>query len=365
MKIVQLVNSRRRRGAEIFAGQLSRDLCAFGNEVHYVSLYKEVGPLLEIQSGIIIDLDGTRSASPDPFLVIRLCRVLMKVRPDVVQANAGDTLKYAVIARFLIRGKFKLVFRNASLISRYLRSGWSKWFTGFLLRQTDAILSVSEASRGDTLELFPALDGRTSVLPVGVDLQTCSKDVRITGPGPHLVHVGGFSFEKNHQGLLRIFARINQRIPAAHLWLAGDGPLIERMKEMSVHMGISGSLTFLGSVEEPLNIIHAADVLLLPSLIEGMPAVLLEAFWCGTPVVASRVGGIPEIVDHGVTGWLEDPADEQAFADRVIAVLNHSEERQMMIMKARERVDGQYDNRKIAARFLEVYCRLNNSATGQ
>ncbi len=360
MKIIQLVNSRRLRGAEIFAGQLTTELTNLGAEVHYVALYQEDGPLVAPENGKVIDLKGKRSRLINIVLIFRLCRLVLNFQPDVVQANAGDTLKYAVITRLFTRSRFKLVFRNASLISRYLRSQVGTCTTKFLLQQADAIISVSDASRRDTIGLIPELSGRTTVVPIGITFIPCKRSEALSGPGPHLVHVGGFSFEKNHAGLLRIFTHVKKEIPTAKLWLASDGPLRHQTELQARQLGIEASVTFLGSVSDPIDVIHAADALLLPSIIEGVPAVLLEAFWCGTPVVASSVGGIPEVVIHGETGWLVDPQDELAFADRVLSVLRDREGQATIIEAARRRVIAHHANEVIAKRFLAVYHQLTD-----
>ena len=116
-------------------------------------------------------------------------------------------------------------------------------------------------------------------------------------------------------------------------------------------------IIFVGPVSRPLDYLCSADVFLLPSIIEGMPAVVLEAMYCRTPVVAYDVGGISEVIRNGETGWLTRAGDEGAFANAVMEVLE-TPDIESIRQSAFNLVVKEFDNRVIARRFLEVYQRL-------
>src|SRR5690606_13345289 len=146
---------------------------------------------------------------------------------------------------------------------------------------------VSRASERDILENFPFLAGKTCTIPVGLENNQLIKErLLLPREKQHIVHVGGFTFEKNHVGLLRIFNSVLSKTKNVHLHLIGDGPLRQDVEVIAAEMGVSQFITFYGFVNDPLTYIKAAHVLVLPSIIEGLPGVLLEAMYVTTPVIA-------------------------------------------------------------------------------
>ncbi|MBA4055943.1 MAG: glycosyltransferase [Marivirga sp.] len=281
-------------------------------------------------------------------------------KPDVIQANAGDTLKYAVLSKVFFRWQAPIVFRNASMISLYIKSRLTRWFNWFLLKNVTHIISVSEASRIDMLKTFPISTGKITVIPVGIeakDFQTVSREESYK----YLVHIGGFSFEKNHHGLLRIFRIILSRRPSTKLWLVGDGRLRQDMERYSRELKLGDAVNFLGFRSNAIDYIASADVLLLPSIIEGLPGVILEAFYSRTPVVANRVGGIPEVVDDERTGRLVEKEDEDGFAEAVLNTLENSDITRQRSERAHALVMEKYMNKNLTNNFLQLYTEIINT----
>lgn len=181
-------------------------------------------------------------------------------------------------------------------------------------------------------------------------------DVQITRP--ILLHVGGFTFEKNHAGLLNIFSEVVKAIPSAQLHLVGDGPLRPEIERLVSQKKLNEKVIFHGYQQEPLQWIQFADALLLPSHIEGLPGVILEAFYCKTPVIAFNVGGIGEIVKDGETGYLTPKGNEALFAENVIQAIQNRENSEMLAEKAYKLVTREYMNAEVAKAFLNIYQTL-------
>ena len=352
MKILHLIQKPQNRGAEMFTGQLSNHLFALGHQVKIIALF--VGEAKLPFKGEITSLNAS---SKNRFFDIsawkNLASIINKFNPDIIQANAGDTLKYAVFSKILFRWKAPIISRNASEVGRYLKSPLQKSINSFFYKNVAFVISVSEASQNDILNHFPFLSGKTKVIPVG--LETISKNEEILlkpEKSQHIVHVGGFSFEKNHSGLLRIYHAVLKTQPNVYLHLVGDGPLKAEIEEQVKKMKLTQNITFYGFVNNPLSYIKAADVLVLPSIIEGLPGVLLEAMICKTPVVAYNVGGISEIVTSQ-TGNLIEKDDEAGFVKAVLETLENPNLEQ--IEAAHQMVLKEYMNEEIARRFVEVY----------
>lgn len=353
MKILQLIQKPQLRGAEIFASQLANRLVEEGHEVLLVSLLPGTAELpfkgkhIRLNRPLtkrFIDWQGWK----------HLAHKIKTFQPDVVQANAGDTLKYSVLSKLFFRWNAPIIFRNASVISRYIKSPWVKRWNAWLFRHVDFVVSVTEESRRDFLKLFPFMQDRIRMIPIGIDLKPLPSDPIVSEP--YILHIGGFTFEKNHTRLLHIFKHIHEQYPELSLCLVGDGPLRKQIEQQCSEMGLTSVVRFLGFQKEVMPLIQPAKMLVLPSIIEGLPGVLLEAMYFKTPVVANDVGGVSEVVKNNETGWLVKKGDENGFVKAVEEVLSCSPKALRRIKEqAYKQVVEQYDNKVIAKRFEEVY----------
>jgi glycosyltransferase involved in cell wall biosynthesis len=356
MKIIQLVMARQFRGAEMFAAQLSRDLAKGGIDVRYIALYKNNETEFVPEGLDFIDLNETRGAL-NWSLIKKLRDVVREFNPDIIQANAGDTLKYAVLVKTLFNLRYKIVFRNASVVSHYIRTYPQKLFNAFLYRLVDRVLSVSELSKNDLLSLYPFCADKIEVIPNGITLNTVNKVHTFSEKQFNIVHVGGFTFEKNHEGLIRIFQQVHKTSENAKLWLIGEGPLKNRIHQIVADASLEKSIVFTGAVRNAADYIYSADALVLPSITEGLPGVLLEAFYCKTPVVAYDTGGIGEVVKNGKTGILIDKGNESAFVSAISSLVNPHQS-PVFLENAYRLVIDNFDNEIINRKFLNAYRHL-------
>jgi glycosyltransferase involved in cell wall biosynthesis len=136
----------------------------------------------------------------------------------------------------------------------------------------------------------------------------------------------------------------------------GDGPLRKNIEELATAYGIECSVVFHGAIRDPLKSFGHADALLLPSLIEGAPAIILEGFAAGIPVIAYNVGGIRHLVQNNITGYLVEKNDEGSFVQAVVAAL--SERNTGLVQNARQQVVEHYNNEKICTEFEDLYKQL-------
>lgn len=285
----------------------------------------------------------------------KLYKIIRAEMPDIVQANAGFTLKFAVFSRIVFRWKQPIIFRNASTISRYIKSAFAKRFNEFFFRYVSKVISVSKLSALDFVSCFPQHHSKVSVVPAGIEPQAIIPPAVKTKRNAVILHVGGFTFEKNHQGLLSIFQKVLHQHPSAELWLVGDGPLRSAIQKECEARYLQHSVRFFGATDDVMEIIPLADVFVLPSVIEGLPSVILESFFCGVPVVAYDTGGISEIVVDLKTGHLVPSGDQDQFVERIMNVLQKSEDYTAMTNKAFELVNERYLNSRIAEMYNSIY----------
>lgn len=350
MRILQIIQKKQYRGAEIFASQLSNHLIDQGHVVEMVSIY-EGEALLPFKEDII-NLSSEESNRYFDFSGWRkLNEIILNFQPDVVQANASDTLKYAVFSKMIFRWKQPIFYRNASTSSYYIKSNFSKLINSILLKQVDKIISVSKASKKDLNRLFPFTVEKTVIIPIGIE-SNIEKPIDLGINRPNIIHVGSFTREKNHLGLLSIFKEVRKCKPNAHLHLFGEGPLRGQIESKVLELGLLENISFYEGVYNPLPYISGAQVLVLPSNIEGLPAVLLEAMYCKTQVVAYDVGGISEIISE-TTGSLVKKDNIADFANEILKVIDKPDD--FKLSNAFIMVNSEYMNSRIAREFSKVY----------
>jgi N-acetyl-alpha-D-glucosaminyl L-malate synthase BshA len=224
--------------------------------------------------------------------------------------------------------------------------------TRFSIQQSDAVTTPSQSLKQETY------DGLG--IPRSMPIQVIHNFVDTQRFAPHadravlqrvfpdlaahekvLFHASNFRPVKRVLDVVAIHAAVNARV-AARLVLVGDGPERSRAERVVRESGLQGRVVFLGKQESFEALLANADVFLLPSTHESFGLAALEAMACGVPVVASRVGGIPEVVEHGVTGWLAPVGDVQAMAAHVCVLLGDEALRKRFSVAARQHVLQQH-----------------------
>lgn len=339
----------------MFTTQLAHRQAQMGHEVKVYALYSGEATFeypvetIGMASKRLWDKKGLR----------RLQEAVEKFEPHVIQCNAADTLKYGALLKGRLRETHPVfVYRNASMVSLYMNSGVKRWVNQRWVNKMDGVASVSHMSANDFCQVYTYASKRVKVLPVGIDPNTKEPGLELNLPPNFMVHVGGFTFEKNHEALLSIYKQVLSQKPDIKLVLVGDGILKPEIEEKAKQMGLAGQVLFLGYQKAVLSIMKQARLLVLPSRIEGLPGVILEAMLMKVPVVANDVGGVSEVVSHRKTGMLIDMEQPEAFAAACCEVLDNAELTNPMIAKAYDQVIADFDNEVIADRFINFYEEL-------
>jgi N-acetyl-alpha-D-glucosaminyl L-malate synthase BshA len=236
--------------------------------------------------------------------------------------------------------------------------------TRFSIQKSDGITAVSDYLKRETVDRFNvAADGieviHNFVEPGLYDRAAykCHKDAFLP-PGEMLVmHVSNFRPVKRIADVVRIFARIHKQVPSK-LVFVGDGPERPVATAEADALGITDRVIFLGKQDSVAELLACADLLLLPSASESFGLVALEAMASGVPVVASRAGGVPEVVEDGVTGHLGEVGDVEAMADAGIDILSNDQKWVRMSVAARKIATERFGSNVIVPQYERYYERV-------
>jgi glycosyltransferase involved in cell wall biosynthesis len=231
-------------------------------------------------------------------------------------------------------------------------------------RQADAFICVSEQDRQRMIEI-ERIDPAKIVLvrnAVPAPQETDGAPVRAELGIDDTVKVIGtlcrLSEQKALDVLLRAAKLLTEQVPGVRTLIAGDGPEQARLESLTRELGLTDSVTFLGRRTDVAEVFAAFDVAVLSSDYEGTPLALMECMGVGRPIVATRVGGVPEMIEDGIHGLLVPPQDPGALSAAIAALLRDSESAEMMGERARERREEEFDVGVAASRIGALYERL-------
>jgi N-acetyl-alpha-D-glucosaminyl L-malate synthase BshA len=230
----------------------------------------------------------------------------------------------------------------------------------FGIEQSDGVTAVSESLRNDTRrELGVRRDIR--VIPNFIDTDTYQRrdvpglrDSLAPAGEKLLIHVSNFRPVKRVSAVVDIFARVHRQVPS-RLLMVGDGPDLPAASQRARALGLADSVKFLGEQDLIVPLLSAADVFLLPSAQESFGLAALEAMACEVPVVASRIGGIPEVVEDDVTGYLHAPDDLDGMAASAVTVLTDEALHRRLADVARDVAFERYRASKIVPVYESYY----------
>lgn len=359
MKILQLITTRQYRGAEVFARDLSLSLLKRNHRVIFAGILpanspdfaKEINAIDILDNNSILRINSLRE----------LARLIKKENFDIIQANASITLKYAILSKLIFRWKVPVVYRNASIMSAWIRNYFHLLINRWLLKKTEAIACVSSKSLDDLNKNIKINSNKLYFIPNGVPI--IELDTNLVHDNKNIIlHVGAFTFEKNQKGLLRIFKDL--KVKDKELWLVGDGPLKEEIIKYAQLLGISDLVQFLGTRNDVHQLMQKSKILALPSLIEGIPGVVLEAGSIGLPVVAYDVGSMSDVIPQDYSEYLIELNEENEFTIKLEQLLLDNDKLNEYGMILKKFVLTTYDIDKLTVEFEKLYLdtinRVNN-----
>jgi len=348
-RIVHVVGQLDTGGMEKLLVEFARCADRQRFDVRFISLTTRGRVAREIEQlgCIVMPLDQPPGLRPG--FALRLARVFRSWKADVIHAHNAKSLAYCSFAARLARVPAMIYTCHGERFGASRRQNLLFRFTANLV---DAAVCVSHASERRCIK-----DGvkahRVHTIWNGIDVSRFSYAGPVAG-GP-VVMVGRLSPEKDVETLLRAIAIATRQEPTLRLLVAGDGPCLRDLKRTSDELGLAKSVEFLGNVSDVPALLRQASMSVLSSLTEGISLTLLEAMSCGLPVVATRVGGNPEVVAENETGMLVPPRDPEALAAAILRVWRNSELGRRMGLAGRHRVEAHFDVRRMIGRYESLY----------
>jgi len=214
--------------------------------------------------------------------------------------------------------------------------------TRFSIVRSQGLTAVSDFLREETIRDFAVPRNRIQVIPNFIDIDTwrpdkepCHRATLAPGGEKIVMHVSNFRPVKRVEDVIDVFARICEKVDA-RLVLIGDGPERPRAMDRAEELGVTSRILFLGKHASVDELLACADLFLLPSENESFGLAALEAMACGAPVVASRVGGLPEVVEHGESGYLFPAGSVDEMAEAGIEILQDASRHKAMSEAGRQ-----------------------------
>jgi glycogen(starch) synthase len=348
-------------GLESHAWYLCRDLVRHGHDVTMVTSRSLPGSARhETMEGVNVIRTWFPARNPVGWVAHTFASVpaylRLAERADILHAQTFASAPPAMIAKKRWGKPFVLTLHTSHFLRLAAKPAWQPVLRR-IIRSADWLLAASEEIRDVALGLEPR--DRAEALTNGVDTEMF-RPVEPTLPrtGGHRLIVPRRLFAKNGvEYLVRAMPLIRAEL-AVEAVVVGDGPLRAHLEALARELGVADSIRFLGkrpNAEMP-GLLASADAAVIPSLMEATSIAALEAMSCGVPIAASRVGGLPEIIDDSV-GTLFEPANPVSLANAVVALLRRGD-RSEMGARARHRVVEHWSQDRLTKRHLEIYSEL-------
>jgi N-acetyl-alpha-D-glucosaminyl L-malate synthase BshA len=358
-------------GSGIIATELGKRLASRGHRVHVLSSDTPVR-LVDYQPGLSFHRVESTSYPlfREPQYLLSLANKIVQVsrdeRLDIVHAHyAIPHATAAYLARQILAAGGPSVPRVVTTLhgTDITLLGGDRSYSeivAFSIQQSDAVTAVSQSLKADTYQELN-VSGEIRVIPNFIDCSVYRRREvgelrrKLAPKGEKIViHVSNFRPVKRVPVVVDVFARVRRQVPC-RLLLVGDGPDLVEASRLARALDVADDVEFLGEQEQVVPLLSAADAFLLPSTQESFGLAALEAMACRVPVVASRVGGLPEVIDDGETGFLHVPGDLSGMAASTLRLLTDAPLQAKMAQSARHAAKSRFCDDRIVPIYEAYY----------
>ncbi|MEC9491595.1 glycosyltransferase family 4 protein [Flexistipes sp.] len=307
-------------------------------------------------------LPYTYKGEINPISVINLKKIIKYVKPDIVHSHDAHSLTPPLILKYL-GFEYKLVHtrRVDFHIKNSLMSRWK-----YNNKNIDSLVAISDAVKNILIsdgikrpveKIYSGLD-RNFVVKFSDNKKNDLRRKLDINPGDFVIgSVGNFVPHKDFETLIRAFKLIYDEKKNVKLLLVGDGELLNDMKKLSEKLNISASVIFTGYAENVGELMNIMDLYAATSQEEGLNTSVIEAMMHGLPVVATKAGGLPELVKDNYNGYLCNVKDYKGVADKSVILLNNKEKMQRFSLNSLE-ISEEYGDKNMNEKYKNLYQKI-------
>ena len=364
-------------GSGIVGSELGRDLADRGHNVHFISSFlptrlTELSERIHFHEVEMMSYPLFEHQPYDLALATKMATVARAEKLDLLHVHYAIPHSIsAILARESIKQKRYVPVITTLHGTDITLVGADRSYlpiTRYGLQQSDGVTAVSKFLKQATIETFDF--DEIEVIPNFIcekhyrRLEDSALRVEHSPNGERLlVHVSNFRAVKRPTDCVEILAKVRAAGVDARLIMVGDGPELSAVTYRCEQLGMNGSVVFVGKQANISDYLGIADVFLLPSELESFGLAALEAQACEVPVIATRIGGIPEVVNDGETGFLSDVGDVDKMSTDTLHLLRNEELRRSFGEKARELAVQRYSTSKIIPQYIAFYEKIVKKAS--
>ena len=296
--------------------------------------------------------------------LVALCAVSRQIKAGIMHLHVASAEGLYFRLLHLWNRCPYIVTVHGSDVMRYHEGRWlARWLIRFTLKGACRVVAVSDALARSAVERFPFVADKITVIHNGVDSNAIRNAIAHRGSSeyvtrrPYFICVGGLLAVKGHDIAIRAWALLKDRAPELDLMIVGVGDLHDEYLKLIASLGLQQSVNLVGGfpAERVWQIMTGAVGMIVPSHSEGLPYTVLEAGVIGLPVVATRVGGIPELIRDGQDGLLVPAESPQELADAVVRLYSDREFAATLARSLSDRVVKSYSAEAMAEQYRSIY----------
>ena len=299
-----------------------------------------------------------RGRARSPMALMQIRRRLRRIRPDVLHFNDSHAMNGAGLAALGLPIPLRVAARRVDFP---IHSPWLyRWFCDRVICVSKAVAQVCRQCGLPESMLRIVHDGVDPSMAASGDRQRGRQSLQLSDEQTLMVCVAKLTEHKGHRFLLDALPEVIRRYPKLIVALAGDGELHEPLRRRAARLGILPHVRLLGFRNDVADLIHAADLFVLPSHLEGLCSTLIDVMLAGCPIVATTAGGIPDLVgpdpsDGEAVAWLAPPRDSSALAETILQALGSPEGCKAMQERAYRRAVERFTADRMVESTLAVY----------
>ncbi|MBC7327224.1 glycosyltransferase [bacterium] len=358
IKVLQVIPPVGIGGAERLVVDLAKYINKDEFEVAVLSLGNQLAEIYqeELRESQVPSIFIKVQTAFHPLTIYRVTRFLLRFKPHIIHTHL-KAIRYVILPSL-----FSPVLAHIHTIHSIARRDTSSPFNRFINRIAFKCFGVKPVcvskEVANSIKAVYGVEALRIYNGVNLSRYFAERPREKKDQTVYVLNVGRMKKEKNHKLLLEAFNKVRSKDSRARLIIVGDGELKPALEGKVRQLGLNGAVSFHGWRNDVPELMRDCDIFVLSSDVEGCPEVVLEAMASGKPVVATRVGGVPELVEYGITGFLVPPQDSDALAESMLRLIKDSELREEMGRRGREKAIKGFALSIAIQRYEELYKRV-------